>query len=96
VVDSENVLVLPKTTVLVQVWFRAISRWKKLTRSVLDREREIAILERVRARFAPAAEACNRSAKAIVAATTDVIAKLKQAERRSQRGRQERRRTIGD
>jgi hypothetical protein len=38
-----------------------------------ERDREVAALERVRSRFAAAAASCNERAKAIVAATTNMI-----------------------
>jgi hypothetical protein len=45
-----------------------------------ERDREVAVLERIRSRFAATAASCNERAKAIVAATTAMI-----AERRGRR-----------
>jgi hypothetical protein len=38
-----------------------------------ERGRELAVLERIRSRFAAAAASCNKFAKAVVSATTEMI-----------------------
>jgi hypothetical protein len=38
-----------------------------------ERGRELAVLERMRSRFAAAAASCNKFAKAVVSATTEMI-----------------------
>ena len=60
-------------------WFRAARATGKYW--LMDGcDREIAVLERIRRRFAAAAASCNKAAKTIVAATTEMI-----AERRGRR-----------